>query len=133
MARPLVIAYHIGGTGYGHLLPNDPRGSGSTRVASQKLAQLGEVHHGRKPVQPSGREIRAFYEQARDLLNHPTLLFGLNEVAIIGAAFADVIERQRYTCYACAIMPDHFHILIRKHRDQAEQMEQYYTGMQIAH
>ncbi len=25
-------------------------------------------------------------------------------------------------CYACAIMPDHVHILIRKHKHQAEEM-----------
>ena len=31
-------------------------------------------------------------------------------------AFADVIRRHQYTCYACAIMPDHVHLVIRKHR-----------------
>jgi REP element-mobilizing transposase RayT len=33
-----------------------------------------------------------------------------------------VIQQQRYTCYACAIMPDHVHALIRRHRDKSEQM-----------
>lgn len=28
----------------------------------------------------------------------------------------------KYTCYACAIMPDHVHMLLRKHRDDAETM-----------
>jgi REP element-mobilizing transposase RayT len=32
------------------------------------------------------------------------------------------MSRERYTCYACAIMPDHVHLLIRKHRDLAETM-----------
>ncbi len=36
--------------------------------------------------------------------------------------FAEAIAQERYTCYACAIMPDHVHILIRKHKHQAEQM-----------
>jgi REP element-mobilizing transposase RayT len=31
-----------------------------------------------------------------------------------------VIREHGYTCYACAIMPDHVHALIRKHRDHAE-------------
>ncbi|HUU58284.1 MAG TPA: transposase, partial [Phycisphaerae bacterium] len=30
--------------------------------------------------------------------------------------------RCRYTCYACAIMPDHVHLLIRKHKSKAEEM-----------
>ena len=30
------------------------------------------------------------------------------------------MRERNYTCYGCAIMPDHVHLLIRKHRDQAE-------------
>jgi REP element-mobilizing transposase RayT len=33
-----------------------------------------------------------------------------------------VIRVLGYTCYGCAIMPDHVHLLIRKHRDQAQTM-----------
>jgi REP element-mobilizing transposase RayT len=29
---------------------------------------------------------------------------------------------RNYTCYGCAVMPDHVHLLIRKHRDLAETM-----------
>src|SRR5262249_34565191 len=31
-------------------------------------------------------------------------------------------KENRYTCYACAIMPDHIHGVIRKHKHQAEEM-----------
>src|SRR5580658_8131442 len=41
---------------------------------------------------------------------------------IIACAMAGAIRKQVYTCYACAIMPDHVHILIRKHKHQAEEM-----------
>lgn len=47
---------------------------------------------------------------------------GNEEVSAIADAFAAVIASNRYTCYACAIMPDHVHILIRKHRHSAEEM-----------
>lgn len=30
--------------------------------------------------------------------------------------------KDRYTCYACAILPDHVHLLIRRHRDLPETM-----------
>jgi hypothetical protein len=50
--RPIVIAYHLIWTGYGWWLPNDPRGSMSHRIASDVIAELGELHYGRKKVQP---------------------------------------------------------------------------------
>jgi hypothetical protein len=33
-----------------------------------------------------------------------------------------VVAANRYTCYACSVMPDHVHLLIRKHKHQAEDM-----------
>ena len=122
MGQPLVIAYHLIWTAYGWWLPNDPRGSGSKEIRNDVIAELGELHHGRKRVQPTGREVWRFYKQARAVLKHPLLTFDEGARCEIASAFAQVIEEQRYTCYACAIMPDHVHILIRKHKDQAEDM-----------
>lgn len=122
MAQPLVIAHHLIWTAYGWWLPNDPRGSGSKHVCADVIAALGELHHGRKRVQPAMLEVRQFYEQAAEVLQHPLLTFDEAARAEIAAAFRHVIEEQRYTCYACAIMPDHVHVLIRKHKHQAEEM-----------
>jgi REP element-mobilizing transposase RayT len=122
MAQPLVIAYHLIWTAYGWWLPNDPRGSGSKEVRNDVLAELGQLHYGRKRVQPTGREVRRFYEQAALVLKHPLLPFDAAAREEIGRAFGQVIEAQRYTCYACAILPDHVHVLIRKHKHQAEEM-----------
>jgi REP element-mobilizing transposase RayT len=109
-------------TAYGWWLPNDPRGSGSTEVRQDVLKELGELHFGRKRVQPSGQVVREFYEKAAGLLKHPLLTFDEGARDEIAAAFAEVIEQERYTCYACAVMPDHVHILIRKHKHLAEDM-----------
>ncbi len=122
MTQPLVIGYHLVWTAYGWWLPNDPRGSGSTEVHSQLIAELGEIHYGRKAVQPPRGEIRRFQERGAQILKYPRQLFDEAEREQIAAAFARVIDDRRYTCYACAIMPDHVHILIRKHRDEAEEM-----------
>lgn len=129
MAQPLVIAYHLVWTAYGWWLPNDPRGSGSQSIRSDVLAQLGELHFGRKKIQPAGREVREFYQEAADLLKHELLTFDESCRLLIGEAFASVIEQQRYTCYACAIMPDHVHLVIRKHKHMAKEMaENLQTG-----
>jgi REP element-mobilizing transposase RayT len=122
MGQRLVIAHHLIWTGYGWWLPNDPRGSTSQEVRKDVLAELGELHHGRKVVQPSSRDVRLFYEQARALLKHPLLTLDSAATPDVALAFAQVIEEERYTCYACAIMPDHVHILIRKHKHLAEDM-----------
>jgi REP element-mobilizing transposase RayT len=66
--------------------------------------------------------IRAFYQEADDLLEHPRLLLTEDDVHIVAASFEHTIQARGYTCYACAIMPDHVHLLIRRHRDKAEEM-----------
>ncbi len=118
----MVLAYHLIWTAYGWWLPNDPRGSMSRTIESDVIAELGELHYGRKKVQPLSREIRAFYDRAASVLKFPLLQFPAREIEAIGRAFDDCISKLRYTCYACAILPDHVHILIRKHRDLAELM-----------
>ena len=122
MIRPIVIAHHLIWTGYGWWLPNDPRGSTSRTIASDVIRELGELHYGRKKVQPASSVIRNFYDQAREKLKFELIEFAAPHVAAIADAFAHCIEQQRYTCYGCAIMPDHVHVLIRKHKHLAEQM-----------
>src|SRR5690606_16024851 len=117
-----IIGHHLMWTAYGWWLPNDPRGSMSRHVAIEPIAQLGEAHYGRKAIQPTSRELREFYEQAQNVLTHELLTFDEEDLQILARSFAQTIRDHRYTCYACAIMPDHVHLLIRKHRDRAETM-----------
>jgi REP element-mobilizing transposase RayT len=119
---PLVIAYHLIWTAYGWWLPNDPRGSTSSRIRRDLIKELGELHFGRKRIQPASWKVREFYENAAASLAQPLLEFTESEINIIAEAFASVIRDCKYTCYACAIMPEHVHILIRKHKHLAEEM-----------
>ncbi len=119
-----VIGYHLIWTLYGHWLPNDLRGSGSEEVRDPKFLELGSVHHGRKPdaLQPSRAELKAFHRAAEPLLEFPR--FWIDEVK--RQALAESIEmvcRERvYTVWACAIMANHVHMVIRRHRDDGETM-----------
>lgn len=124
MSQPIVIAHHLIWTAYGTWLPNDPRGSNSHAIRKDVLAELSELHYGRKEIQPTGREIREFYAKATPLLKHRVLTFDGAARAQIAGAFANVIEREKLTCWACVVMPDHAHVLIRKHRLLAEEMIQ---------
>lgn len=118
----MVIGHHIILTGYGHWLPNDPRGSLSREVRCLKLKGLGEFHFGRKSVQPDRIELRDFYHVAKLRLNHPLIWFDKTKRDFIAEAFAEVIRIRGYTCWACAIMSNHAHLLIRRHRDRSEQI-----------
>jgi len=119
MSNPIVIAHHLIWTAYGWWLGNDPRGSMSKHIDSPIIHDLGELHYGRKRVQTAGQVIREFYEEAAQLLKYELLTFDTTAIAEV---FDEVIEREKYTCYACAIMPDHVHMIIRKHKHQAEEM-----------
>jgi len=118
----MVAAYHLIWTVYGYWLPNDPRGSTSLQVHCAKIAELGSLHYGRKRIQPAGTVIREFYEAAAGVLKHKLLTFTPEDAQLIACGFADAIKQHNYTCYACAVMPDHAHLVLRKHRDQAEEM-----------
>ena len=118
----MVIAYHLVWTGYGWWLPNDPRGRMSHCIANEEIAHIGESHYGRRTVQPRSTIIRRFHDRSSDVLKYPLLKFNDKQIQCISEGILSAIKKSRYTSYACAIMPDHVHILIRKHRDKAEEM-----------
>jgi REP element-mobilizing transposase RayT len=118
----MVVGHHLVWTAYGWWLPNDPRGSSSKEIIVERIGELGELHYGRKPIQPSLEEVRDFHQRARQVLSYPVLAFDEEDVSVIADSFADTIQGRRYTCSACAVMPEHVHLLIRIHRDKAEQM-----------
>lgn len=118
----MVVGYHLIWTVYGWWLPNDPRGSSSHEIRVERIADLGELHPGRKLVQPLRAELARFYEKARAVLQHELLTFTDEEIPFIGEVIGAVVRERGYTCYACAVLPEHVHMLIRRHRDHAEAM-----------
>jgi REP element-mobilizing transposase RayT len=122
MSLPMVIAYHLIWTGYGWWLPNDVWGSTSQFVASDLLRELGDLHYGRKQLQPRRAELLKFFSKAHARIDFPVLTFTNADIDAIAGGFSSVIASERYTCYACAILRDHVHLVIRKHKHQAEEM-----------
>jgi hypothetical protein len=118
----MIIGHHLIWTAYGWWLPNDPRGSMSREIRKDALIDLGDLHYGRKRVQPANWKITRFYAEAAESLQFNLLKFSQDEVAAIAESFASTIQRRTCTCYACAIMPEHIHLLIRRHRDMPETM-----------
>ena len=67
-------------------------------------------------------ELRSFYRQAKPLLDFPVFWIDDAKSQAIGKAFGEVIARQNYTVWACAILSNHAHLVIRRHRDDALRM-----------
>jgi REP element-mobilizing transposase RayT len=119
-ARRVILASHLVIHGYGHWLSNDPRGSGSDSTRKDELKGLGDVHHGRKRLQPPRAELRAFYRKAEPLLDHPTIWFTDEMRAVISDAVARVAEERGYVIWAWSVCGNHAHGVVRSHRDRAE-------------
>jgi REP element-mobilizing transposase RayT len=117
--RPQIIAHHLIWTLYGHWLANDPRGSGSDAVRDPKFAGLGQVHLGRRPaaLQPSREELRGFYREAKPLRQFAPFWVDEAKRQALGGAIGEVVDLKPYTVWACAILSNHVHMVVRRHRD----------------
>ena len=113
--------------GYGHWIPNDPRGSGSGEVREEKFDGLGPIHLGRKRDQPSKEELKKFYANAEELLSFETIWFDERMRQVIAEAFARVTKERGYTVWACAVLQNHAHVVDRVHRDSGEMMWLHYA------
>jgi REP element-mobilizing transposase RayT len=119
--RPPNIGHHLIWTLYGHWLANDPQGSGSEAVRDPKFQPLGDAHFGRKaPHELPGRgKLRAFYREATPLLEFQPFWIDEAKRQAIAKVFVEVIIQRQYTVWACAILSNHIHLVIRRHRDDA--------------
>jgi REP element-mobilizing transposase RayT len=117
----MIIGHHLIWTLYGHWLPNDLRGSGSSELREEKFAFLGPIHQGRKPkhLLPPRGELRRFYKQAEPLLKFDVFWIDECKRRALGECFAKVTRDAGYTVWACAILKNHAHMVIRRHRDDA--------------
>ena len=122
MANPLVIAYHLIWTGYGWWLPNNPAAADPIPFAMISSPNSANYTTAANVFSLPPSKIREFQDRAEDFLKHPRLSFDDEARQVIATALAQTIADERYTCYACVIMPDHVHILIRKHKHLAEEM-----------
>lgn len=118
-----VIAYHVILCNYGFWLPNDPRGSWSRFVRAPNIRRHGPATKlatrtsvAREPHDARRREL------AKQSLVRPAVVFTGVQARAVGRGFATRIERSEYTVYACAILPDHSHLVIARHHYQIEQV-----------
>jgi REP element-mobilizing transposase RayT len=118
----IVIAHHLILSSYGFWLANDPRGSGSDTIRQPKFEELGPIHHGRKRLQPTREELRAFYQAATPRLDFAPLWFDQQVRDLLTNSIGETVRKNRYTVWACAIVRNHVHLCVRRHRDTYQVM-----------
>lgn len=124
---PPIIAYHVVFGAYGFWLPNDPRGSWSRRVWSQRLARFGPVKpaNTRRSVAGIAHD-RRLRLAAKQELAHPPVRFNGRQALCIAAAVAEQAAKYSLPIYAAAFMPDHVHLVTARQSQTAEQWTGYF-------
>jgi REP element-mobilizing transposase RayT len=118
----MVHGYHVIWGAHGFWLPNDPRGSWSTYVASWELARFGKASHSpdRRDVEPHAW--RAWRVAAEAALVYPSVHFDGMQARAVGRGFANAVAKSGFTIWACSILPEHVHLVIARHTYAAEQI-----------
>jgi REP element-mobilizing transposase RayT len=119
----MIVGYHLIFATYGFWLPNDPRGSWSEFVGSWDLLCYGPAtkttaRHSVAARQHDTQQRLA----AKQALKYPPVEFTGLQAREVGRAFAGYVERSQLPVWACAIMPDHVHLVVGKPRIQIEQL-----------
>jgi hypothetical protein len=109
----MIIAYHAIFGMYGFWLPNDPRGSGSDYIANWELFRYGpatktdsrrSVAH--LPLPPN------WQREAKTALQYPPVVVTGRQALAIGEGFATAAGDGACQIYACAVLPEHVHLVI---------------------
>jgi REP element-mobilizing transposase RayT len=120
----MVLAYHVIIGAYGFWLPNDPRGSWSQFVGAWELYRAG----GKATFNPTTESVAgvahdwALRQRTKESLKHPAVRFAGTQAKAIGDGFANYVARSGLKVWACAIMPDHLHLVVGRFRTSIEQV-----------
>lgn len=119
----MIVGYHVIFSAYGFWLPNDPRGSWSDFVGSWDLLRYGPATKTTARESLASRpHDRALRREAKAALKYPPVQFTGIQARAIGRGFAAYVERSGLAVWACAILPDHVHLVVGRPAISAEQL-----------
>ena len=126
----LTLAYHVISSQYGFWLPNDPRGSWSDFVGAWELFRHGG--HATK-VDTSVSLARHPHDRARRLgakehLTYPAVRLTGAQARAVASGFHRAAIEGNYVILACAILPDHVHLVIERHARPIPQIVSHLKG-----
>jgi REP element-mobilizing transposase RayT len=125
----MVLAYHVILAAYGFWLPNDERGSWSDFVRRWELLRFGPANKTETRRSVAGKSFdRRKRDAAKAALMYPPISFTGLQALAIATGFADGVKRSSYQILACAILPEHSHLVIGRHSYLIEQVSNRLKG-----
>ena len=126
----MIHGYHVILPMYGFWLPNDPRGSWSEFVRKWELVRFG---HATKSLER--RELSELSESetrqrawAKQALKYPPVSIDGRQALAIAHGFEEKVCKNKYTIWACSILPEHTHLVIARHTYKVEQIANLLKG-----
>jgi REP element-mobilizing transposase RayT len=117
----VILASHGIFAAYGFWLPNDPRGSWSDFIRSWDLLRFGPATktNDRRSVAHSSHD-RNLRLAAKSTLKFEPIHFTGLQARAIARGFATAANESAYQILACSILPDHVHVVVRRHNHRIE-------------
>ena len=111
----MIVGYHVIIGAYGFWLPNDPRGSWSQFVGAWELFRFGKATktEERRSVAARPHDHDARFAAKRSL-KYPAVSFDEAQTNTIAAGFAERCEESGVELWACAIIPEHMHLVMSR-------------------
>jgi REP element-mobilizing transposase RayT len=126
VAKRLILAHHAIFGAYGFWLPNDQRGSWSTEVWAPHLQPFGPATKTTERKSLARRPFdRTLRKEARAALLYRAVELNEAQRDAVALGFAHIIPTIDLHLLACAIMPDHVHLVTLNHRASIEQIVGY--------
>jgi REP element-mobilizing transposase RayT len=126
----MIHGYHLILPMYGFWLPNDPRGSWSDYIRRWELACFGRALKSIEKQDLTELTPMELAERkaAKKSLKYPAVSITGTQAATIGRGFAKQAQKSNYTIWACAILPEHTHLVLARHTYKVEQMANLLKG-----
>jgi REP element-mobilizing transposase RayT len=119
----MVLGYHVIFGAYGFWLPNDPRGSWSDYVGAWELLRFGpatKTTETRSLAHHDHDRVRRL--AAKKALQYPAVEFSGVQARAIAQGFANYLARSKLQIWACAILPEHVHLVVGRCHLKIEQV-----------
>jgi REP element-mobilizing transposase RayT len=125
----MIIGSHVIISAYGFWLPNDPRGSWSQFVGAWELLRFGKATKvsTRRSVAGAAHNYPLRVAAKKALKYRPVHFNGLQARAI-GRGFAAFARDAGLTVWACAILPEHTHLVLAAHARCVEPLINHMKG-----
>src|SRR3954451_23190906 len=119
----MVLASPIIFTASGFWFPNDPRGSWYDFVRSWELLFFGKATKTNERRSVAHRQHdKALCRAAKNALKYAPVKFTGRQALAVAKGFAKAIAESGYIVVACAILPDHVHMVVLRHVRLAERI-----------